>query len=54
MFMCVFLGPLLQGRVPKSGRYSWASMALEQMAQGGCIANVVLGAQIGWAQSLRN
>ena len=35
------------GRVPKAARYSWLSMALEQMAQGGCIANVVMGAQIG-------
>lgn len=34
-------------RVPRHARYSWPSMALEQMAQGGCIANVVLGAEIG-------
>ncbi|CAE6916544.1 codB [Symbiodinium sp. CCMP2592] len=34
-------------RVPRHARYSWPSMALEQMAQGGCIANVVIGAQIG-------
>ncbi len=35
------------GRVPKSMRYSWVSMAAEQVAQGGCIAVVVIGAQLG-------
>ena len=34
-------------RVPKSMRYSWVSMAVEQVAQGGCIAVVVIGAQLG-------
>eukprot|EP00435_Cladocopium_sp_Y103_P023435 s3853_g5.t1 len=35
------------GRVPRSMRYSWVSMAVEQVAQGGCIAVVVIGAQLG-------
>ena len=35
------------GRVPRSMRYSWVSMAMEQVAQGGCIAVVVIGAQLG-------
>eukprot|EP00434_Breviolum_minutum_P036587 symbB.v1.2.032420.t1/scaffold3894.1/size54726/2 len=34
-------------RVPKSMRYSWVSMTVEQVAQGGCIAVVVIGAQLG-------
>ena len=35
------------GRVPQSMRYSWLPMAVEQIAQGGCIAVVVIGAQLG-------
>lgn len=34
-------------RVPGVGRYSWLSMAIEQVAQGGCIAVVVIGAKLG-------
>eukprot|EP00438_Fugacium_kawagutii_P033687 Skav203318 [mRNA] locus=scaffold1007:176842:180555:- [translate_table: standard] len=42
------------GRVPRSMRYSWASMAIEQVAQGGCIAVVVIGAQLGHKMSRIN
>lgn len=41
-------------RVPRSMRYSWASMAIEQVAQGGCIAVVVIGAQLGHKMSRSN
>lgn len=42
------------GRVPRSMRYSWVSMAMEQVAQGGCIAVVVIGAQLGHKMTERN
>lgn len=42
------------GRVPQSMRYSWVSMAMEQVAQGGCIAVVVIGAQLGHKMTERN
>ena len=35
------------GRVPSAMRYGWLSMAMEQIAQGGCIAVVVIGAKLG-------
>ncbi|CAK8994746.1 unnamed protein product, partial [Durusdinium trenchii] len=38
-------------RVPKHARYGWFSMAIEQVAQGGCVVVVVVGAQLGHRMS---
>lgn len=40
-------GDFALSRVPASSRYSWASMALENFSQCGCISTVLIGAQLG-------